>query len=318
MIDSRYGIPNDSKKLRRHVFMELMTPDADTGYMDGEDYHLLVPYVEDKKLSMEQLFWMAFLYGTSYSCTTTIRFMEEFPTIKDVTPKAIRRFWDKNRETLHYAPDKRYLKNNNQVIPAIQSIYKLSQKDMCSYITPLLKGGFENTYKEIVKNWKYFGPSGAYLFFDCIYGYVPSLYSDPDAFDWKNMGKTVVEGMAHLLCDDEAIETRQFDYRRYDNMVDIVLRKTNSVKIVIESNLCYFRKLFKGTRYLGYYADRQLEECHKTGDILKNRYGIDIWNYRERTCPPHLRGELNGWDGIRKERYKIFLKTGTLMGESDE
>lgn len=313
MID--FGIPGDSLKLRQKIFKELMTPDSETGYMDGEDYGLMRPYIEDNNPSLESRLWMAFLYGTCYSCTTTLRFLTAFPTVADVTPKKLKAFWAEKKTSLWYQPDKRYLKNNDQVVPAIKSICQLSDKTLTQYLVPLLKQGFDVAYKEIVNKWKYFGPSGAYLFFDVVYAFIPELYSEPETLDWKHCGKTVPEGMAHLLgLDEQALHQEPFDIPRYNRKVEKLSEKGYN-KNVIESNLCFLRKLFKGTRYLGYYADRQLTECRATAQILKEETGIDIWDYRKRTTPEELRGEIGGWEGIRKERYQVFLKTGTLMGE---
>lgn len=314
MID--FGIPGDSLKLRRKVFSELMTPD-EKGYMDGEDYGLMRPFVAAENPDLETRLWMAFLYGMSYSCSTTLRFLHEFPTLADVTPSKANHFWDQNKPTLWFQPDKKYLKNNDQVVEAIKSIYRLSHKDLTGYLTPLLEQGFDATYQEITKRWKFFGPMGAYLFFDAIYAFCPELYSDPSTLDWKNCGRTVGEGMAHLIGEDaQALGDEPFDTPRYNKKVETITKAFQCPKIVVESNLCFFRKLFKGTRYLGYYADRQLRECLGTADILKQDCGIDIWDYREKTTPDYLRGEVGGWDGIRKDRYKIFLNTGTLLGDA--
>lgn len=311
-----FGIPNDSIKLRKRIFRELMTPDTKTGYMDGEDYHLMYPFSEDNALGLETRLWMAFLYGMSYSCTTVIRFVTEFPTIADVKPNRVKQFWADYKTELWFQPDKKYLKNNDQVVPAIKSIYKLSHGNLTDYLIPLLGQGFDTAYQEIIKKWRYFGPFGAYLFFDAIYGLSPYLYSDPTALDWKNCGKTVPEGMAHLLgLDDQVLGNVPYDIPLYNKNVDWWAAKLGAPKIVIESNLCFLRKLFKATRYLGYYADRQLCECSATAKLLQKHCNIDIWDYRQRTCPSYLRGEVNGWNGIRKERYKIFLRTGTLMGD---
>lgn len=308
-----FGVPGDSVPFRRKIFRELMTPDKDTGYMDGEDYGLMRPFVERSKLDLESRLWLAFLYGTSYSCTTTIRFLTEFETVKKATSSRLNSFWEDQRDTLWYQPDKRYLKNNNQVVPAIESIRTLSQGNMVGYLVPLLKQGFDVAYKEIIKSWKFFGPSGAYLFFDAIYAYVPELYSEPKHLDWKNCGQTVPEGMAQLLgMDEQALHKEPYDIDRYNRVVEGMVKKEGWNKNVIESNLCFFRKLYKGTRYLGYYADRQLTECLATAKIVKNNCGVDVWKLRERTTPEHLRGEIGGWTGIRKERYKRFLTTGAL------
>ena len=43
-----FGVPGDSVKLRKRIFKELMTPDSETGYMDGEDYGLMRPFIESQ------------------------------------------------------------------------------------------------------------------------------------------------------------------------------------------------------------------------------------------------------------------------------
>lgn len=313
MID--FGIPNDSIKLRRKVFSTMITPDQLTGYIDGAtDYCLLQPFADEKRLSTEARLWAAFLYGMSYSCTTTMQFLMEFPTIKDVSPKQVKQFWFDNKESLWFQPDKKYLKNNDQVVPAIKSLYKLSHGNLRRYLLPLLEQGFDPTYKEILKNWKYFGPHGAYLFFDAVYGLCPELYSDPEDLDWKNCGKTVPEGMAHLLgLDEQALHKEPFDFPRFGKNVTMLSKKFNQPKVIVESTLCAFRKLFKGTRYIGYYADRQLEECSATAPILMNNYSIDVWKYREKTIPQHMRGEELDWKGIRKQKCKDFLSLGGVL-----
>lgn len=308
-----YGIPNDSLIQRIETFQTLMTPDAETRYMDGEVYQLLRPYVKEKELDQEGRLWLAIVYSLSYSCSTAIRFMEEFPTINDIVGSAIDQFWVENKPTLWFNPDRRYLKNNNQAIPALRCIYELSHGNLCDYLIPKLKAGFDVMYKEIIDNWKFYGPMAAYLFFDAIYAFSEDLYSDPSTLDWRGSGQTVVEGMAILLGDDKAIETKDYDIPKFNRMVDIIEEVTGFPKIVIESNLCFFRKLFKGSRYVGYYADRELEEYLTVHEILMDKYNIDIWNYREITTQDSLRGEIHGWNSIRKDKLKEYLLTGKIL-----
>lgn len=313
MID--FGIPNDSIKLRRKVFTDLMTPDPDTGYIDGAtDYCLLLPYAQENASTLEDRLWMAYLYGMSYSCTTVFRFKTEFPTLSCVKPKRLREFWQDNKESLWFQPDKRYLKNNDQIVPAIKSLYQRSGGSLESYLTPLLEQGFDVTYREILKHWRYFGPSGAYLFFDAVYGLCPELYTDPTNLDWKNCGKTVPEGMAHLLgLDEQALHKEPYDIERYNKNLDMLVKRFEQPKVIIESVLCMFRKLFKGTRYIGYYADRQLVECSSTDSDVSEHCGIDLWEYRKQCIPDSMRGEAHGWNGIRKQKCKDFLSLGGVL-----
>lgn len=306
-----FNIPgDDGKRSRRKTVLEMLTPDM--GYIDGAtDYCLLVPFAEDRDLSEESRCWLAYLYGLSYSCTTAMRLFLEFPDPDTIKPKHLRKFWQEQKASLWFNPDKKYIKNNDQVIPAIRSLYQQSRPSFGDYILGLLGNSFDYAYKEIRSHWKYFGPHGAYLFFDAIYGLCPELYSDPTALDWKNCGKTVSEGMAHMLYRDECVRTKEHDLVLYNKIVQKLQQKSGQPLVIIESTLCAYRKLFKQSRYFGYYADRMLEECHATAEIL-SAFGVDVWNYRERATPNFLLGEKHGWEGIRKQRTKIYLETGEL------
>lgn len=311
---TEYSVPNDDNRTFRKKIFKKMLDSSELGYIDGAtDYCLLLPFADENGLTQGDRLWLAYLYALSYSCTTAMRMYHEFPSLAEVSPKKLRKFWEAQKPTLWFNPDKKYLKNNDQVEEAIKCIYKLSHKDFGGYLTPILAKGFDCTYKEIKKNWKFFGPHGAYLFFDALYGLCPELYSDPSNIDWKNCGKTVGEGMAHLLYMDEAIETKQHDYDRYNKNVDAIAKKFEVPKVIIESTLCAFRKLFKGTRYCGYYADRMLEECNSVSDIMID-IGIDVWKYREQMIPNKFRGEIHNWKGIRKDKCKEFLNTGRIDG----
>ena len=307
-----YNIPGDDGKTKRKTdFLQLLQ--AQNGYVDGAtDYCLLIPYAKQHSIPEESRFWLAYLYGLSYSGTTTIQLFESFPSLNCINPKDLKAFWKSEKDHLWFNPDKKYIKNNDQLIPAIKSLYKRSGGDLITYLKGWLKQGFDQTYKEIQANWAYFGPHGAYLFFDAIYGLCPSYYSDPSALDWKHCGKTVPEGMAHLLYMDEAIENPQLhDYERYNKIVKKLVQKSGQPMVIVESTLCAYRKLFKCSRYHGYYADRMLEECLHTEPYLK-QLGIDIWDYRKQTIPKYLRGEANNWQGIRKKLLPLYVETGEI------
>ena len=309
-----YHIPGDSGKPYRKKLVQQLLRFA---YVDGAtDYCLLVPYANMNGLSEEERVWLAYLYGLSYSCTTAIRIFEAFPDLSQIRPKEVKRFWVSEKDTLWFNPDKKYIKNNDQVIPAIKSIKGLLNEypSLLDWVLSYSENGasFEGLYKGILKKWDFFGPHGAYLFFDALYGLCPNIYVDPITLDWSHSGKTVVEGMAHMLYQDELIETREFPLKKYDHAVDSLQESSGQPKVIIESTLCAFRKFFKGTRYVGYYADRMLEECHFVEGLKGVSHMPDVWALRKKTIPKELRGEDCGWEGIRRERMKGWLERGEL------
>ena len=314
-----YNIPNDDgKRYRKQVFLNMLKPEK--GYIDGAtDYCMLIPFSKQFQLNSEERLWLSFLYGLTYSQTSTMRVFMEFPDLGSINLKTLNKFWSSEKPTLYFSRDKLRIKNNDQFIPSILDMKnKLIVSESSFEQLYAEHDTFEKLYRWIIKDWKFFGPHGAYLFFDSVYGLLPKLYKDPKNLDWKNCGKTVVQGMSHLLYLDELSNApvREHNLSRYDKVVNKLQDRSNQPKIIIESTLCAFRKLFKGTRYSGYYADRMLEEVSESLKNVPNFWhenGIDLYEYRAQSIPDCLRGEVQGWHGIRQERMRQWLDKGLLI-----
>lgn len=319
-MDKYHILGDNGKNTRKKLFLSLLK-DPLMGYIDGAtDYCMLIPFAEEHLLGDNKRTWLAFLYGLSYSQTTAMRIFLEFPDPLNVSRAAVKKFWFKNKSTLYFNPDRRYLKNNDQVLEAIDCFLDLTEGHCIRYWRCIKKGGFHAAYSEITKHWRYFGPMGAYLFFDAVYGLMPTEYVDPESLDWSHCGKPVGQGMAHLLYLDELVPNVSFTpdiVDRFNDTVDLIQGKTGQPKILIESTLCAFRKLFKGTRYIGYYADRMMVECKEVeaAKRLPDGFAEAIWQYRKETIPARYLGELSNspnWVGIRKSNLKLFLEEGRL------
>ena len=314
-----YNIPNDDgKKYRKQVFLNMLKPEK--GYIDGAtDYCMLVPFAEQFGLDTEERLWLAFLYGLTYSQTTSMRVFMEFPELRRVKATQLERFWESEKPGLYFSRDKMRIKNNNQFVESVLSL-KNNLRGSCFSRKYEECFDFNTLYKWIIRDWRFFGPHGAYLFFDAVYGLLPNQYIDPDAIDWKNCGKTVAQGMSHLLYIDENSNkpANEHDLNRYNSFVDKLQARSSQPKIVIESTLCAFKKLFKGSRYSGYYADRMLEEITQATQVKPEFWvdnNIDLYSYREKSVPDKLRGEIQGWSGIRPERMRDWLDKGVLQVE---
>lgn len=313
-----YNIPNDDgKKYRKRVFLDMLKPEK--GYIDGAtDYCMLVPFSKQFQLDSEERLWLSFLYGLTYSQTSAMRLFIEFPDLGSINLKTLNKFWSSEKPTLYFSKDKLRIKNNDQFIPSVLDMKnKLIVSESSFEQLYAEHDTFEKLYRWIIKDWKFFGPHGAYLFFDSVYGLLPKLYKDPKNLDWKNCGKTVAQGMSHLLYLDELsnVAVREHDLNKYNKIVDKLQDRSNQPKVIIESTLCAFRKLFKGTRYSGYYADRMLEEISeslKNAPTFWRENKIDLYEYRAQSIPDCFRGEIQGWYGIRQERMRHWLDKGLL------
>ena len=79
----------------------------------------------------------------------------------------------------------------------------------------------------------------------------------------------------------------------------------------VTSDLCSYRKLFKQSRYLGYYVDRQQEELLFLEKSWPEKdFWEELWQYRRKYVPDEYLGELNGWEGIQRERVTAWVDKG--------
>lgn len=278
---------------REAEFLEKLKP-GEFQYIDGAtDYCMLVPFAEDRQLKKSERLWLAYLYGLTYSCTSSMRLFIEFPDPVYAVGEKFQEFWYATKSELYFNPDKARLKNSDSVIPAIESIVcRMRGRTFLQYYKSITmdkeRPNFEKLENEVMKHWKFFGYMGFYLFLDAVYGLCPKLYIDPPKLNWKKSGNTVVEGMAYVLGQEERIEAKEYNLQLYDTVVERLQRVSGQPKVVIESVLCAFRKVFKGTRYDGYYADRMKQECINFGRYLIP-YGISVWEYRRRSTPKRYR-----------------------------
>lgn len=86
----------------------------------------------------------------------------------------------------------------------------------------------------------------------------------------------------------------------------------------LETSLCAYEKFFKGSRYNGYYADRQLAELVKLREMPEFIGAVRaIFKAREKAIPTKYRGEANGWEGIRPQLKKSYMQTWEIIGRGE-
>lgn len=309
-----YNIPDDSLEFRFDVFKQLMTPIND--YCDGAmDYCVATPIIKNK--SLEERLFACFIFSLTYSFSTTLILSEEFSEMKNLKSGNFEKFYNEYQKSLYFSKDRAKLKHLKQVVPSVESVLNVTNGNLSEYVLPNISEGLEPLFKTITKDWKYFGAFGTYLFFDGIQGFCPEIYKSELQIDWKsgNAKRTLIKGIRILLGkDDESLDRplSQEELDEYEKAVSSWSKEYGWAMNNIESALCFLYKLFKGTRYFGYYADRLLEESYFSEELLK-KYSIDVWELREETIPNKFRGELeNRWRGIRKERMNRFLLLGEL------
>lgn len=273
-------------------------------------------WAEYHKLNPSQRTWLSYLYGLTYSTTSAIAIFRTFPTLKVVNSDAISQFWDKFKNALYFNRDRRYIKNNDQFVPAIMCIKRIygTSQGLHSVLNNLDDSEIYNT---IVKKWDYFGRHSAFLFFDAYSKMVRNDRCTLSSIKNWNDASTIAEGLALAVYDDD-LYTRcchkkitSEDSKKLDILVSKIISDVGKPFTDIESAICAYTKLFKGTRYLGYYIDRFQEELNQC-EILPKDIKL-LYKLRKEVTPEEYLGESAGWSGIRKERNKLFLEEGRLL-----
>jgi hypothetical protein len=87
---------------------------------------------------------------------------------------------------------------------------------------------------------------------------------------------------------------------------------------VVESLLCDYAGLVKGTFYAGRNIDRIMDRTDRVTAKRPDASVAEIWDMRRDVIPSKYRGEDNGWRGIDKWRLRIFRDTGRILAPDEE
>lgn len=274
----------------------------------GIPHKLLAKYAIDNNLSQQDIIRLSFLYGMTYSSISTIQMFEELHPGLDEND-----WWDRNKSLLHFQNDKRYIKNMNQFVPALDSYWKNSSEIFEAVMTM----PYEQARKVCLKKLRFFGEHALYLMYDVlqiVYG--NEFGSLPNRIEWCTTGATVAEGMYRLLGWDEELPIKKKGINPV--YISILDKHAETIGPIVglnmtdlESELCAYAKLFKQTRYFGYYMDRHLGDLHEYEKAPKHIIDMN-YKFRESNIDKKYLGEFNNWSGIRKEKCKEFVLYGTI------
>lgn len=316
-------IPKDTGGMWRwNKFMEYHAlGDADM------NFPVLRKWADDKGLDQEERIWMSLFYSCCYCVPTTVFLMSKLPSIRTVKSKDVEEVWRLYKQQMVFQSDRKYVKNMDWFPTIVGNFVRLTKRDAVGWVESHIDGNrhplaMYNAFYKDITGWRYFGRFSAFLMIESL-AKLADVNMDADWFDWKN-GNTATEGMMHILyMDKEAAEFKHNPNLSAETVKLLsdklsLLRRQISAKypdvstaiVDIETSLCGFRKLFKQSRYAGYYIDRQQEEILKMQQSLPDYDFGCLWDARRKVFNNVFLGELNGWVGIRKELYTQWTEKG--------
>lgn len=314
-------IPNDSGGIwRRNKLLEYI------GAFPDEIGPLMQKYFNKEQFTQDDKVWWILLYSACY-CMGSACILQKELDFRTVNKQQLDAFWANNKHRLIFQSDRRYIKNMNQFNDIVKEFIRRSKRRPWQYLSQFIRDSPEATYHTLYKevtSWKYYGRFGTILFLYNI-NKLLGIPMDSDSYDWKN-GSTTTSAIFNAFYMDERADS--FEKKAQlcpgnkeflDSFLQKLVRKLkktypNKIWTIlgVTSDLCSYRKLFKQTRYLGYYVDRQQEELQwlqnhwPEYDLTWERF----WKWRKLCLDHTYLGELNGWSGIQKERMTAWVERG--------
>lgn len=292
---------------------------------DGEcNGVLLKAWADSKGLPESARFDLAFFYATVYNIPSAIFMLDK---VSEIIGDPLK-WCAVNKGRLIFQSDRRYMRCNG----ALERTLWHFSRNLAggeAFMAKTVHGDEIDTAVAIslCQEWPNYGRFGAYLFTETLTYLLGLESANRPAFDFAN-GATATSGVMNVFgFDAEAdefdrqkkipanVSLRQLDALLATIADEVDMAGGNSDISCLETSLCAYRKFFKGSRYNGYYLDRQLEELMAYPTINPNcsEYVNELYDLRAELFDHRYLGEFGGWDGVRKECKRLYRDAGVMM-----
>ena len=235
---------------------------------------------ERYELNTEQRYWIAFLYGTCYSSTTTFFMYNEFPDYEMVDVRRLQEWWNSNKHKLIFQTDRLRIKSNNQFVSSFISYKNLCKTSQERYFQ---SRNIKEIYNKVLAI-KYFGRFTLFNYLDVL-NQLTEITLKPT---YLNMieAKSCRNGLAYAIGREDLIkEDINSDEAKYlhDQFLS-VLKKHEGNIFQVETTLCAYKKYRLGKRYVGFYIDRMYKEIKTMETRVQEGVAWEVlWQFREET-----------------------------------
>ena len=333
-----YNIPGDTgKDWRLNKFVEYQHE------VPSIHYRILGQYIVKnfgKGIDLDDAVMMCWYMSVTYNEVTCILLQELFDW-RSLTPKTVReycnRFWEETKPVLDFGSSRKYAKSMDWFPVLMEQFLRITKRHpyrwLLSFRADDPEQAYDNLYHALLEI-PYTGRFATDLFMECVMYLNPTFsvpFCEPSKLDWERCSN-LTSGLLNIFYKDE--EANAYDKTKKLPVSEELLTKyltrvqKRIKKIYPEQNtdinmfvgkICSFRNLFKSARYGGFHHDRELGVLREYERVLPEyQYLWDkIFDLRKDMFPKRFLGEFGGWDGIRKERKKLWLREGLTGVETE-
>ena len=255
------------------------------------------------ELNTEQRYWLAWLFATTYCVPTAFYMYNEFPDYENVDVARLARWWGANRARCLFQSDRLRVKTTNQFVPAFESYRALAQPTQEAWWygcrAPRPDASYDAAFAQAGQLWQ-FGRYSLFLYLEAVAA-LTGFPMVPTGLDLRH-AESSRNGLCYALGLDgwltghdygrttlAAGELRALQARFPAVLAAAQERAPGSTVWSVETSLCAFKKLQRGTRWLGYYVARQAEEIRKMERAVPEGVCWDVlWDFRRGHFAPEL------------------------------
>lgn len=278
---------------------------------DLDPAYPIMLYVCDRyEFNAEQRYWLAFLYASCYSVPTAFYIWNEFPDFENIDLGRMSRWWSSNRPRLLFQTDRRWTRSRNQFVPMVASYAEFigqssQQARFASLVSPSPSATYDSVYLASSAI-RFMGRYTLFLYLEAIQA-LTGLPMEPTGLDLRN-SESSRNGLCYCVGADELLTGHDYgrttvpldlypmldhEFERIMSRVRSEQPQTHSTVWSVETSLCAYKKIHRGTRYLGFYIDRQHDEIAQMQSAVPD--GVDwtpLWDFRRgHFAPPWLKEE---------------------------
>lgn len=320
-----YHIPNDNGvdyRLKKFVEYQHEVPSI--------HYRFLGEWIKRKKLRADDAVNLSFIMSATYNEITCLLLWE---LLRNHGPGEI---WKQYKSVLNFGSARKYAKNNDYFPGLMRDWEIVTAGRPYKWVRKLCTFSPEKNYRIVQRELckiKNVGRFASDLFMEMIVylgDYLSLRVKEPLMIDWKNCAN-LTSGVYNIFYEDE--RANRFDREKtvtsaekmflskkllvIQDQIKQTYPEQNAEISMFIGKICSFRNLFKNARYGGFHHDRQL------GVIRDYQRELPQFDYLWREClelrremfPDRFLGEIHGWNGIRPERKKLWLRTGLTGAE---
>ncbi len=323
-----YHIPNDDgANYRLYKFVEYQHEAPSIHYRFIGNWIMRNRYEKDRAVNM---CWLMSVTYNEITCVLLDYLLYE----KGCSPETI---WLKYKKNLDFGSARKYAKNNDWFVPLMYEWNEITRGKPLGWLLSQCRWNGEENYRQLQKTLtgvKFVGRFAADLFIESVsylQAFLGIKIEEPKIIKWED-GSNLTSGLFNIFYEDERAkryeETKKVSQQErallseyiaivQDEIKRVYPEQDNEITMFI-GKICSFRNLFKAARYGGFHHDRELGVLRKYEEVLPEMRNLykKCFQLRREIFPVKFLGEIGGWDGIRKERKKLWLKYG-LTGVED-